>query len=215
MAFLKIVGNLLCKASTGHSSLDISAHIPSLYQAFRSMSSKLFVGGLSYATDDICLRETFSIYGEINEAKVIIDRQTGRSRGFGFISFRSSSEAYNAMEGMDGKDLHGRRIKVNYAQEKSHRGFGNVGFRDEMAEYGNPVRNSSGYRTNTCTGVSCSFYGGGSVISGSSGDDIFSSNDHAGDGMPGAVSDPQRGQLGGNSSSSAEFSDGIIGHSTS
>ncbi|PKA53682.1 Glycine-rich RNA-binding protein 3, mitochondrial [Apostasia shenzhenica] len=79
---------------------------PSIYQAVRCMSSsKLFVGGLSYNTDDQSLREAFSGYGEVVEARVIIDRETGRSRGFGFITFTSGEEASTAITAMDGKVL--------------------------------------------------------------------------------------------------------------
>ncbi|KAA8547912.1 hypothetical protein F0562_004341 [Nyssa sinensis] len=63
--------------------LELSAYNPSVYQAIRCMSSsKLFVGGLSYATDDLSLREVFSQYGEVSDARIIIDRDTGKSRGF-------------------------------------------------------------------------------------------------------------------------------------
>ncbi|KRZ63980.1 Glycine-rich RNA-binding protein 3, mitochondrial, partial [Trichinella papuae] len=80
-----------------------------MYQAMRSMSSsKLFVGGLSFGTDDQSLREAFTSYGEVVEARVIVDRETGRSRGFGFVTFTSTEEASAAITGMDGKDLHGR-----------------------------------------------------------------------------------------------------------
>ncbi|PKA49738.1 Glycine-rich RNA-binding protein 3, mitochondrial [Apostasia shenzhenica] len=79
---------------------------PSIYQAIRCMSSsKLFVGGLSYSTDDQTLREAFSGYGEVVEARVILDRETGRSRGFGFITFTSGEEASAAITAMDGKVL--------------------------------------------------------------------------------------------------------------
>ncbi|OWM64528.1 glycine-rich RNA-binding protein 3, mitochondrial-like isoform X2 [Punica granatum] len=156
MAFANRVGNLLKNTASRHANLDVSARSPAMYQAIRSMSSKLFVGGLSYGTDDISLKEAFSGHGEIVEARVIIDRETGRSRGFGFVSFRSSDEASNAMRGMDGQDLHGRRIRVNYAEEKSSRGFGSgsMGFRGG-GDYGNDGGyggSAGGYETNSYAG---------------------------------------------------------------
>lgn len=125
MAFLNKIGNVL-KHGVGKSThLELSVSNASLFQAIRSMSSsKLFVGGLSYGTDESSLKEAFSQYGEVIEARVILDRDTGRSRGFGFISFSSSEEATSAMHAMDGQDLHGRWIKVNYAAEKRRDGFG-------------------------------------------------------------------------------------------
>ncbi|MCE3216302.1 hypothetical protein HAX54_005950 [Datura stramonium] len=125
MAFLNKIGNILKQSVGRHINLELSASNASLFQSIRSMSSsKLFVGGLSYGTDESSLKEAFSQYGEVIEARVILDRDTGRSRGFGFISFPSSEEATSAMQAMDGQDLHGRRIKVNYATEKRRDGFG-------------------------------------------------------------------------------------------
>lgn len=69
--------------------------------------------------DDQSLRESFTEYGEVIEARIIHDRETGRSRGFGFISFTSNEEAAAAIAGMDGKDLHGRLVHVNYATERT------------------------------------------------------------------------------------------------
>ncbi|WOK92300.1 glycine-rich RNA-binding protein 2, mitochondrial isoform X1 [Canna indica] len=123
MAFANRIGNLLKKSVTSS---------PSLYQAIRCMSSsKVFIGGLSYGTDDLSLKEAFSNYGEVVEARVIMDRETGRSRGFGFVTFTSGEEASAAIGGMDGKDLHGRIVRVNYANERpggARGGFGGGGF---------------------------------------------------------------------------------------
>ena len=82
------------------------------------MSKKLFVGGLSWNTTDDGLREAFVRFGEVAEAKVITDRDTGRSRGFGFVSFASEDAGRQAIEEMDGTQLDGRPIKVNVAQER-------------------------------------------------------------------------------------------------
>jgi cold-inducible RNA-binding protein len=91
------------------------------------MAKKLFVGGLSWDTTDDGLRQAFASYGEISEAKVITDRDTGRSRGFGFVTFAQDEEAKTAMAKMDGTSLDGKNIKVNEAQEKSPRGGGRPG----------------------------------------------------------------------------------------
>ena len=94
------------------------------------MSKKLYVGGLSWNTDDHGLRMAFEQHGEISEAKVITDRDTGRSRGFGFITFNEASDADNAIEQMNGTELDGRTLNVNEAQERSGGGRGGRGGRD-------------------------------------------------------------------------------------
>lgn len=82
------------------------------------MSSKLFVGSLSWGTDDQALRAAFERFGEITEAKVIADRETGRSRGFGFVTFTSADAATKAAEEMNGTELDGRALNVDIAQDK-------------------------------------------------------------------------------------------------
>ena len=88
------------------------------------MSKKLFVGGLSWGTTDDGLQGAFSQFGEISEAKVITDRETGRSRGFGFVTFADDEGADRAIAEMDGTELDGRTIKVNEAQDKPARSGG-------------------------------------------------------------------------------------------
>ncbi len=85
------------------------------------MAKKLFVGGLSWGTTDEDLRKAFVSYGEITEAKVITDRDTGRSRGFGFVTFVREEDARTAISKMNGTSLNGRNITVNEAQEKGPR----------------------------------------------------------------------------------------------
>lgn len=85
------------------------------------MSKKLYVGGLSWNTTDDGLQEAFSRFGEVIEAKVITDRETGRSRGFGFVTFQDNSAADAAVAEMNGKQLDDRTIKVNEAQERAPR----------------------------------------------------------------------------------------------
>ena len=88
------------------------------------MSNKLFVGGLSWNTDDRSLNDAFSKHGEVTEAKVIMERDTGRSRGFGFVTFASADDASAAIAALDGQQLDGREVRVNVAQERSRGGGG-------------------------------------------------------------------------------------------
>jgi len=97
------------------------------YEREESMSKKLFVGGLSWDTSDEGLRAAFEAYGPVSEAKVITDRDTGRSRGFGFVTFDSGDDADKAMAEMDGRDLDGRQVRVNEAQDKRGGGGGGGG----------------------------------------------------------------------------------------
>lgn len=86
-------------------------------------NNKLFVGGLAWATTDDSLRAGFEQYGEVIEARVIMDRETGRSRGFGFVTF-ADSESAEAAKDLDGQELDGRRIRVDKAKEKGDGGGG-------------------------------------------------------------------------------------------
>jgi RNA recognition motif-containing protein len=91
------------------------------------MSNKLFVGGLAWATDDNSLKNAFETYGTVSDAKVILDRDTGRSRGFGFVTFEEESAAETAIAEMNGKELDGRSMNVSAAQERKPRGGGGGG----------------------------------------------------------------------------------------
>jgi len=88
------------------------------------MSDKLFVGGLSWDTTDDALERAFGEFGAVSEAKVITDRETGRSRGFGFVTFANGADAATAMQKMDGSVLDGRTIRVNEANERPSGGGG-------------------------------------------------------------------------------------------
>ncbi|XP_072991846.1 glycine-rich RNA-binding protein 4, mitochondrial-like [Typha latifolia] len=157
MAFSNKIGNLLKQAVTSS---------PSLYQAVRCMSSsKVFVGGLSYGTDDQSLREAFINYGEVVEARVIIDRESGRSRGFGFVTFTSADEASAAITGLDGKDLHGRMIRVNYANDRTggfRGGYGGGGGGYGGGGFGGSGYGSGGFGGGGRFGGNSGGYGGGS-----------------------------------------------------
>ncbi|MEM6789810.1 MAG: RNA-binding protein, partial [Myxococcota bacterium] len=91
------------------------------------MSNKLFVGGLSWDTDDSGLLAAFQPYGDVREAKVITDRETGRSRGFGFVTYSNRDEASTAMEAMNGAELDGRTLRVDEAQDRGRGGGGGGG----------------------------------------------------------------------------------------
>ncbi|KAB2009215.1 hypothetical protein ERO13_D10G138200v2 [Gossypium hirsutum] len=128
MAFSSKLGSLL----------RLNGQIPatSILSSIHCMSTstkKLFIGGLSYGTDDQTLKEAFSGFGDVTEAKIIIDRDTGRSRGFGFVNFADDESASNALSAMDGQELNGRNIRVSYANERPSGGprayGGNGGFR--------------------------------------------------------------------------------------
>ncbi|MCB1152946.1 MAG: RNA-binding protein [Deltaproteobacteria bacterium] len=93
------------------------------------MSKKLFVGSLSWNTTDEGLHSAFSKFGEVTEAKVITDRETGRSRGFGFVTFADPAAADSAVSSLNGTELDGRAIKVDVAQDKPRGGGGGGGGR--------------------------------------------------------------------------------------
>ena len=93
------------------------------------MSKKLFVGGLAWATDDQGLRSAFEQYGEVTDAKVITDRDTGRSRGFGFVTFAEDGAADTAIEQMNGAQLDGRTLNVDGARDRRGGGGGGGGGR--------------------------------------------------------------------------------------
>ncbi|RAP33612.1 RNA-binding protein [Candidatus Marinamargulisbacteria bacterium SCGC AG-410-N11] len=83
------------------------------------MGKKLFVGGLSWDTKEDGLRTYFEEIGTVEDLIIITDRETGRSRGFGFVTMSTEEEAKTAIEQFDGKELDGRRLKINEAQEKN------------------------------------------------------------------------------------------------
>ena len=102
--------------------------LPTAEQAVRTnrerVLGKLFVGGLSWDTTDDGLRTAFEAFGEVSEAKVITDRDTGRSRGFGFVTYANAEDANNAKAEMNGTELDGRTIKVDEAQGRRGGGGG-------------------------------------------------------------------------------------------
>jgi RNA recognition motif-containing protein len=93
------------------------------------MGNKLYVGNLSYNVRDDDLQQAFAQYGTVSSAKVMMDRDTGRSKGFGFVEMGSDPEAQAAINGMNGQALDGRAIVVNEARPREERpgGYGNRG----------------------------------------------------------------------------------------
>jgi RNA recognition motif-containing protein len=94
------------------------------------MGTKLYVGNLSYQTQEYDLRDHFAQHGEVVSASIVSDRDTGRSRGFGFVEMSSEEEAQRAQQALDGKDLDGRQLKVNEAKGRGEGGGGGGGRRD-------------------------------------------------------------------------------------
>ena len=82
----------------------------------------LYVGNLSYQATEASLREAFERFGEVEAARIIMDRYTNQSRGFGFVEMPNDAEAKAAIEGMDGKDLDGRPLRVNEARPREEKG---------------------------------------------------------------------------------------------
>ena len=85
------------------------------------MNKQIFVGGLDWNTSNEGIHSTFSAIGPIEEAKVITDRDSGRSRGFAFVTFANQSHAQQAVETLDGTMIDGRAIRVNWAESRSPR----------------------------------------------------------------------------------------------
>ncbi|HUE12988.1 MAG TPA: RNA-binding protein [Planctomycetaceae bacterium] len=91
------------------------------------MGKKLYVGNLSYDTSDSKLQELFEEYGAVQSAQVIMDRETGRSKGFGFVEMGSDDEARAAINALNGKEVGGRALTVNEARPREERGGGRSG----------------------------------------------------------------------------------------
>jgi len=87
----------------------------------------IYVGNLSYSTTEDQLREAFEAFGQVTSAKIIVDRDTGRSRGFGFVEMSNDDEGTAAVNGMNGQDLQGRTLSVNVARRKEGAGGGGGG----------------------------------------------------------------------------------------
>ncbi|WP_038215927.1 RNA recognition motif domain-containing protein [Xenophilus azovorans] len=101
------------------------------------MENKLYVGNLSYSMRDDSLRQHFSAFGQVSSAKVMMERDSGRSKGFGFVEMGSPAEAQAAIQGLNGKEVDGRALTVNIARPMEPRSGGGFGGGD---------RRGGGYR---------------------------------------------------------------------
>ena len=91
------------------------------------MGKKLYVGNLTYQVQDSELEQLFSQYGTVQSAQIIMDRDTGRSKGFGFVEMDSEAEAQAAIDGLHDQEHNGRRLTVNEAKPREDRGGGGGG----------------------------------------------------------------------------------------
>jgi RNA recognition motif-containing protein len=91
------------------------------------MGSKIYVGNLSFDVDNESLEELFKAYGTVSSAQVIVDRETNRSKGFGFVEMGSASEAQAAIDALNGKEMNGRALTVNEARPREDRPRGGGG----------------------------------------------------------------------------------------
>ncbi len=108
------------------------------------MAKRLYVGNLKYTLTSEQLQELFEQFGQVSSAQVLIDRDTGRSRGFGFVEMANDDEALAAIEALDGRDHDGRRLTVNEARPRTsggggggNRGGGGGGYRSGGGGYEN------------------------------------------------------------------------------
>ena len=85
------------------------------------MSNKIYIGNLSFNIAEDGLRDVFAKFGEVSSCKLITDRETGRSKGFGFIEMSTAQEAQDAISSLDGSDLDGRNMRVNEAKPQERR----------------------------------------------------------------------------------------------
>ena len=105
------------------------------------MGKKVYVGNLDYSVDDAALEGLFAPHGTVESAHVIQDRDTGRSKGFGFVEMSSDEEAQSAIEALNGQEVNGRALKVNEARPREDRGGrggggrGGQGFRGGRGRY--------------------------------------------------------------------------------
>ena len=100
------------------------------------MNNKLFVGNLSFNTTENDLQDAFAAHGTVTETNLMMDRATGRPRGFGFITMSSAEEAQKAIEAMNGKSIDGRALTVNVAKPREERTGGGGGGRREYGGSG-------------------------------------------------------------------------------
>jgi RNA recognition motif-containing protein len=89
------------------------------FKRSNTMSTNIYVGNLTFDTNSAELESMFSQHGQVTKAQVVMDRDSGRSRGFGFVEMANSDEAQKAISALSGKDMGGRKLTVNLAKERS------------------------------------------------------------------------------------------------
>ena len=109
------------------------------------MGNKLYVGNLAYSMTDASLQERFAEFGAVQSANVMMDRDSGRSKGFGFVEMSTADEAQAAIRGLHGKSIEGRDIVVNEARPRES-GGGGFGGGGQRREYGGGGGGGGGYR---------------------------------------------------------------------
>ncbi len=135
------------------------------------MGNKLYVGNLAYSVRDESLQAAFAAYGTVTSAKVMMDRETGRSKGFGFVEMASAAEAQAAMNAMNGQPLEGRAIVVNEARPREDRpgGYGGGGGRSYGGGGGGYGGGGGGGRSGGYGGGGGGYGGGGGGYGGGGG----------------------------------------------
>lgn len=107
---------------------------------------KLFVAGLPYDFDDVDLKEMFELYGTVNFAKIVMDRETGKSKGFGFVDMPDETEARGAIETLDNASIRGKKMAVKEADEQNRGGAGGGGRERGGGDRGHGGRDDRGGR---------------------------------------------------------------------
>jgi len=133
--------------------------------------AKLFIGGLAWHTDDTTLRTKFEEFGQVEEAVVVKDRDTGRSRGFGFVKFANETDADTAIGAMNNVEFDGRTIRVDKATD---RGAGGGGGGGRYNRGGGDSYGQGGYGQGGGQGYNSGGYGGGYSQGGQSGGQSYS-----------------------------------------
>jgi RNA recognition motif-containing protein len=120
-----------------------------LYFYTKFITMKLFVAGLTGDFDEADLKEMFELYGEVKSSQIIIDRATGKSKGFGFVDMLNDAEAKEAMQLLDGVAMMGKKIAVKQAEDQPRKAPGSsYGNNDRGGGYGNNNRGGGGYGNN-------------------------------------------------------------------
>lgn len=127
------------------------------------MATKIYVGNLPWRATDAQLSELFGEHGEVTDARIVTDRETGRSRGFGFVTMTQADAAQNAIRALNGHSLEGRSLVVNEAREQQGGGGGGGGFRrgGGGGGYGGGGGGGGGYGGGRREGGGGGGYGGG------------------------------------------------------